>query len=45
MNETGFGDGCLGGYMETAFQYIIENQGIDTEQSYQVKILTKRFCN
>ncbi|KAL3886605.1 hypothetical protein ACJMK2_026589 [Sinanodonta woodiana] len=27
-------DGCQGGLMEQAFDYIIENKGIDTEESY-----------
>ena len=27
-------DGCDGGRMDFAFQYVIENHGIDTEQIY-----------
>lgn len=28
-------DGCDGGYMESAFQYVIDNHGIDTEEAYR----------
>ena len=35
---------CLGGIMDKAFQYIIDNHGIDTEQSYPYLAQTETKC-
>lgn len=32
--DTSFNQGCKGGLMEHAFEFIIKNGGIDTEQDY-----------
>lgn len=35
---------CLGGTMDKAFQYIIDNKGIDTEASYPYLAQTEKTC-
>ena len=41
-----FGDmGCLGGFMDDAFKYIIANHGIDTEASYPYLGVAQKKCN
>ena len=35
---------CLGGKMDEAFQYIIDNKGIDTEKSYPYLAQTESTC-
>ena len=32
--DTSYSEGCNGGYMDYAFQFIIKNGGIDTEEDY-----------
>lgn len=35
---------CLGGTMDKAFQYIINNKGVDTEASYPYRAQTEKVC-
>lgn len=35
---------CLGGTMDKAFQYIIDNKGVDTELSYPYMAQTEKTC-
>lgn len=35
---------CLGGTMDKAFQYIIDNKGVDTEASYPYLAQTEKTC-
>jgi len=36
--------GCMGGIMESAYQYVIQNKGIDTEASYPYTAKTGKEC-
>lgn len=38
-------DGCNGGWVNVAYQYIVENDGIDTEQSYPYVGKVKKTMN
>lgn len=43
--DTSYNGGCGGGLMDYAFQFIIKNGGIDTEEDYPYVATDVNMCN